>query len=957
MSGKPVWASGVGVLGVVHEEVGSPIAYWRFDENTGSTVYDVGSSGADGTVSGTSWSSDAAYGTALDFNGTSAYVDTTNNNDLFTSNGTVSGWVKTTNDSNDMFWSANDTNDTAWFAIALGDGATNYLTNEIVTIITGNTTTSTVNRVGFTDTDRNILFDGNWHHIAVTAGDVYEIYIDGVPRTVTTGYGSNNGSFTDITGLDNTRLGARDYNSGGPADYFDGVIDEVRIYDRALDESEIRRLAQNTPAAAAHYKFDEGYGTTVHDSYSYYNNGAINGASWTNDGKYGKALEFDGTDDYVGIADSDLFTFSNGSNSDEPFSISSWINMDDATDFNIFSKGDSTNREYRFIVDSGDDLNVILYDSTASHRIEKETTQTLTSYEGSWVHVTATYDGSSSADGINLYINGALADSTTSVGGTYVAMHNQGAPAIARLWNNGTLYLDGLIDEFKIYKHALTPQEVELEFNQGKSIVLGSTSTESDGTTSSLSSSREYCVPGDTSTCDPPVGEWLMDENTGTSTTYDTSGNGNHSTLGTIDESQWVPGKVGSALDFDGVDDYIIVPQDGTSHNELTTSKWFKADTVSGTVGFFQWADSLTDTGPFILAQRDSSDLKIYVEGGYRLTQAISVDTWYQLTIVYDTTDLWSFYLNGTLIGTYQGDGTPSNQGTADYAYFGNGYNGYFDGVVDQVRIYDYARTPAQIAWEYNKGAPVAHYKFDECQGTTVYDSSVNANGDSNGNTGTLTIGGSGSNTSVGTCSSGTGTEAWNNGTTGKYSSAMDFDGTDDQVELGLNAVNGMADGVSAITVSAWVNPDSLSTTQYFNNIFTSLVSTSYWGVSMNIEGADGNKLRIGGASQTAESWQNAKGTSAIPTGEWTHVLGVVDIANDEISVYVNGVHENTDSVTFASDSYNPGVATYSDVIGAYHDDNAFFDGSIDEFQIYGYALTDAQVRNIYNANSAVRFE
>jgi len=52
----------------------------------------------------------------------------------------------------------------------------------------------------------------------------------------------------------------------------------------------------------------------------------------------------------------------------------------------------------------------------------------------------------------------------------------------------------------------------------------------------------------------------------------------------------------------------------------------------------------------------------------------------------------------------------------------------YFPGKIDHVRIYDYARTPAQIAWDYNRGAPVGWWKFDKGEGLTAYDSSGNEN-------------------------------------------------------------------------------------------------------------------------------------------------------------------------------------------------------------------------------------
>ena len=46
----------------------------------------------------------------------------------------------------------------------------------------------------------------------------------------------------------------------------------------------------------------------------------------------------------------------------------------------------------------------------------------------------------------------------------------------------------------------------------------------------------------------------------------------------------------------------------------------------------------------------------------------------------------------------------------------------WYSGAIDNVKIYNYARSPAQIAWDYNRGAPVAHWRLDECQGNVAHD-------------------------------------------------------------------------------------------------------------------------------------------------------------------------------------------------------------------------------------------
>lgn len=57
--------------------------------------------------------------------------------------------------------------------------------------------------------------------------------------------------------------------------------------------------------------FNEGNGNTAEDSSGNGNDGKIHGAKWV-DGKFGKALEFDGTDDWVEVAHSNTLGFTKG---------------------------------------------------------------------------------------------------------------------------------------------------------------------------------------------------------------------------------------------------------------------------------------------------------------------------------------------------------------------------------------------------------------------------------------------------------------------------------------------------------------------------------------------------------------------------------------------------------------------------------------------------------------------
>jgi hypothetical protein len=93
-------------------------------------------------------------------------------------------------------------------------------------------------------------------------------------------------------------------------EYFNGLIDEVRVYDRALTPSEVR-AEMSTPIAdsgtspatglVGAYAFDRGSGSVAADASGHGNAGAIMGATWTNEGRFGGALRFSGDDEMVRI--------------------------------------------------------------------------------------------------------------------------------------------------------------------------------------------------------------------------------------------------------------------------------------------------------------------------------------------------------------------------------------------------------------------------------------------------------------------------------------------------------------------------------------------------------------------------------------------------------------------------------------------------------------------------------
>ncbi len=177
-----------------------------------------------------------------------------------------------------------------------------------------------------------------------------------------------------------------------------------------------------------------------------------------------KSILLGGIDDYVDIADNSNLSFGNGS-TDSPFSISAWVKMTDATRFRIVSKSGATNLEYLFSTGGSDTLVFNLYDNSTGSRIGRLYSTALTSFQGSWIHLAATYSGNGSSTGLKIYLNGSRVDNTDSNSGSYTAMENTTQPLYIGKFT--TTYANGNVDETAVFNSELSQSDVTTIYNGG----------------------------------------------------------------------------------------------------------------------------------------------------------------------------------------------------------------------------------------------------------------------------------------------------------------------------------------------------------------------------------------------------------------------------------------------------------------------------------------------------------
>lgn len=191
-----------------------------------------------------------------------------------------------------------------------------------------------------------------------------------------------------------------------------------------------------------------------------YNGSATNGSYTT--GKIGNAFTGDGNQDYITVADNNAFTFGNGT-TDSAFSGCGWFlfNDDNQQSWLINKRASGLVQEYDLQFYEGV-LAITLYSSGDATKFIRRSYNWVPT-EGVFYHIAFTYDGSSTAGGLKLYIDG-VEFGTTSTGGTYVAMNNYTAPLYIAAFGvqptSTTRALDGKSTLIQVWAEELTEEKI-----------------------------------------------------------------------------------------------------------------------------------------------------------------------------------------------------------------------------------------------------------------------------------------------------------------------------------------------------------------------------------------------------------------------------------------------------------------------------------------------------------------
>ncbi len=598
---------------------------------------------------------------------------------------------------------------------------------------------------------------GKWHLATGTFPGVSErnAFIDGGSK------GSNTETTGSISGYDRTDVGRLGVPS--PIAHLDGQIADARIYDRILSDAEvfdlwhlstrwdlyksldskaIRKSTVSVPVVLAapkekrpaYFEINRessqaqglvgwwpfaGNSQTLFDFSGHPNNGSLeNGAVWgVNESLGGQAVDFDGADARVEINTNPTLDDLG------PMSVSVWLKPRSAGEGNlgrIIGKegtGSPDGRWWIEVENTAPEVLAVQFEkdlsgSTGAFRTTDDNTIVL----NVWQNIVVTWDGSNQGTGVHIYKNG-FEQTYQDVGNDGSGVSDAGMPLTIGNRTDNDRGFDGLIDDVRIYNRVLADAEVlalydlSTRWDLYKSIDVRERKTISrqKPLVSFVTPPRtpqgkrpEYFEINRESPQANGLVAWWPFFGKSQTTLFDFSGRRKH---GVVNNGVWVPNVSlgGNALNFNGTDDQVeYTPIEDLI--SLSISAWVlrRQVTVEVVVGN-NHNSSILIFGPF----GGGADLTLAYTGGETVTWddlAPGVGAWHHVVITYDRPINEAIaYVDGLSLGprtfttpaTWTGNGRPR--------YIGREFdNGFFDGLMDDIRIYNRALPPSEALSLYD---------------------------------------------------------------------------------------------------------------------------------------------------------------------------------------------------------------------------------------------------------------
>ncbi len=602
------------------------VAAYSFNEGTGNAVGDLSGNNNTGTLNGATWTTQGKFGNALVFNGTNALVTIGDSPSLHLTAGmTLEAWV------NPSVVNA------AWRDV-IYKGNDNYFLEATSTASGG------VPGAGgtFGETYATATLAPNtWAHLAVTYdAAILRLYVNGVPVSSLARIGSIPTSTNPL-------------QIGGDSiygQYFQGSIDEVRIYNRALSQAEIQA--------------DMGtqLGTPIPDAQPPTAPGTLTAA----------AVSTSQVDLNWGVAQDDVGVIGYRVERCTSAGCVNFTEIAAPTGTTYSDTGLTASTTYRYQVRAADAVgNLGAYSNEVSATTPTPDTQPPTA-PGT---LTAT-----AASGSQVDLSWGAAQDNGSVTG-YRLERCQGAGCtdfVKVTVVTGLSYSDTGLTPNTTYSYLVRAADAAGNLGPYSNVAHVTTLT----------------------TVPELVAAYSFEEGAGLAL-LDASGHGNN---GTIENASWTTaGKYGKALVFNGTNARVTIPDSASLRltTGMTLEAWVNPSTVApawrdviykGNDNYFLEATSATSGG---VPGAGGTFGEVYG------TAPLTPNVWTHLAVTYDGAAL-RLYVNGVQVSTVPQTGSIATSTNPLQIGGDSIYGQYFQGTLDEVRIYSLARTPAQIQTDMN---------------------------------------------------------------------------------------------------------------------------------------------------------------------------------------------------------------------------------------------------------------
>ena len=407
---------------------------------------------------------------------------------------------------------------------------------------------------------------------------------------------------------------------------------------------------------------------------------------------------------------------------------------------------------------------------------------------------------------------------------------------------------------------------------------------------------------------------------------------------GTASNITYAAGKFGNAAVFNGTSSRITSGLTSGLTGSYSVSAWFTQDNISTDTAhreLISYMDANGSTGWWIGKHNNTSQWRILGVTGASIVTMTAQAGWNHIAVVKDSSTVY-VYLNGSQVTSFTFPGYWNlGSGNAPQFNIGTQYTGtseYWDGSIDQVRIFNTALPQAAITALYNETATTATYPYITTEVANPNSVAYYKMSDATDQLGNY---------------NGTATNV-NFNTEGKFGFAGAFNGSSSLITL-PSSFSSTYEGSTTWSFSAWVNLGSSVTSKTIFSKYNSSVQVG--GISITTNGAGKVNFFV---ANTSDQRQVNNGNTVLSTNTWHNI--VVIWSSGTVLIYVDG---NADTITNTFNTYTGSTipttttnAAKSNRFAAisYSDGNTYYSElKLDQVRIYDSALSAANVTALYN--------